>query len=124
VVEVQRLEVPISTPRIEGKRELKDLECNINCDTRSLSTTWGKSKRALTVIQCCCGFCPSFLDLCCCYIFSFIFFFFTFSIFAPFCILPGRGAPTFFIKFIWLPIYISKPCGGMSTADPWPFVMP
>jgi hypothetical protein len=50
VVEGQCLEVPISTPKVKGNRELYNLECNINYDARSLGSTWGKSKRALAVM--------------------------------------------------------------------------
>jgi hypothetical protein len=47
VVEGQRLEVSVSTPKIKGNRELHNLECDINYDARSLGSTRGKSKRAL-----------------------------------------------------------------------------
>jgi hypothetical protein len=43
----QRLEVPVSTPKIKGNTELHNLECDINYDARSLGSTRGKSKRAL-----------------------------------------------------------------------------
>jgi hypothetical protein len=46
-VEGQRLEVPVSIPKIKGNRELHNLECDINYDARSLGSTRGKSKRAL-----------------------------------------------------------------------------
>jgi hypothetical protein len=39
VVEGKRLEVPVSTPKIKGNRELHNLECDINYDARSLSST-------------------------------------------------------------------------------------
>jgi hypothetical protein len=38
VVGGQRLEVPVSTPKIKGNRELHNLECDINYDTRSLGS--------------------------------------------------------------------------------------
>lgn len=47
VVEGQRLEVQIFIPKFKGKRELQNLECNINYDARSLGFTRSKSKRAL-----------------------------------------------------------------------------
>jgi len=49
VVEGQHLEVPVSTPKIKGNREIHNLECDINSDARSLGSTRGKSKRALAV---------------------------------------------------------------------------
>jgi hypothetical protein len=39
VVEGQLLEVLVSTPKIKGNRELHNLECDINYDARSLSST-------------------------------------------------------------------------------------
>jgi len=50
VVEGQRLEVQIFIPKFKGKRELQNLECNINYDDRSLGFTRSKSKRALAVM--------------------------------------------------------------------------
>jgi hypothetical protein len=50
VVEEQRLEVPISTPKFKGKRELQYLECHINYVVGSLGSTRSKSKRALAVM--------------------------------------------------------------------------
>jgi len=50
VVEGQRLEVTVFTPKNKGNRELHNLECDINYDARSLGSTWGKSKRALDVM--------------------------------------------------------------------------
>jgi len=50
VVERQRLEVLISTPKVKGESELKNLECDINFDARSLGSGQGKSKRALVVM--------------------------------------------------------------------------
>jgi hypothetical protein len=47
VVEGQRLEVPVSTPKIKGNRELHNLECDINYDAKSLGSTQGRSKRAM-----------------------------------------------------------------------------
>jgi hypothetical protein len=47
VVDGQCLEVPVSTPKIKGNRELHNLECDINYDAKSLGSTRGKSKRAL-----------------------------------------------------------------------------
>jgi hypothetical protein len=37
VVEWQRLEVPVSTPKVKGNRELHNLECDINYDVRMRS---------------------------------------------------------------------------------------
>jgi hypothetical protein len=39
VVEGQHLEVPVSTPKIKGNRELHNLEYDINYDSRSLGST-------------------------------------------------------------------------------------
>lgn len=50
VDEGQRLEAPISTPKIKGKRKLKNLECDINFNARSLCSSPGKSKRTLAVM--------------------------------------------------------------------------
>jgi hypothetical protein len=50
VVEGQRLEVPIFTPKIKGKRGLQNLECDTNYDAWSLGSTRCKSKRALAVL--------------------------------------------------------------------------
>jgi hypothetical protein len=50
VDEGQRLEVPVSTPKIKVKRELKNLECDINFNARSLCSSRGKSKRTLAVM--------------------------------------------------------------------------
>jgi hypothetical protein len=49
VVEVQRLEVPVSTPKVKGNRELHNLGCDINYDARSLGSTRGKSKRVVVM---------------------------------------------------------------------------
>jgi hypothetical protein len=45
VVEGQHLEVPVSTPKVKGNRELHNLDCDINYDARSLGSTRSKSKR-------------------------------------------------------------------------------
>jgi hypothetical protein len=45
VVEGQYLEVPVSTSKVKGNRELLNLECDINYDAKSLGFTWGKSKK-------------------------------------------------------------------------------
>jgi hypothetical protein len=42
VVEGQRLEVPVSTPKVKGNRVLLNLECDINYDAKSLGSTRGK----------------------------------------------------------------------------------
>jgi hypothetical protein len=49
VVEGQRLEVPVSTLKVKRNRELHNLECDINYDARSLSSTQGKSKRVAVI---------------------------------------------------------------------------
>jgi hypothetical protein len=45
VVEGQHFEVPVSTPKVKGNRELHNLECDINYDARSLGSTRSKTKR-------------------------------------------------------------------------------
>jgi hypothetical protein len=46
VVEGQRLEVPISTTKVKGNREVLDnRECDTNYDAKSLGSTQGKSNR-------------------------------------------------------------------------------
>jgi len=98
----QRLEVPVSTPKIKGNTELHNLECDINYDARSLGSTRGKSKRALLWCNIAEGFWAGFywvflefllwLGLC-----RFFSCFFALSIFVSFCILPiCLGAPTLY----------------------------
>jgi hypothetical protein len=49
VVEGQRLEVLVSTPKVKGNRELHNLECDINYNARSLDSTRNKSKRVVVM---------------------------------------------------------------------------
>jgi len=45
VVEGQRLEIPVSIPKVKGIRKHHNLECDINYDARNLGSTRSKSKR-------------------------------------------------------------------------------
>lgn len=49
VVKEQRLEVPVSTPKVTGNREFHNLECDINYNARSLGSTRSKSKRVVVI---------------------------------------------------------------------------
>jgi hypothetical protein len=49
VVEGQRLEVLVSTPKVKGNRELHNLECDVNYNARSLDSTRNKSKRVVVM---------------------------------------------------------------------------
>ena len=50
--EGQRHEVVASMPKMEGRMELKNLECSINFDARGDSSCPGKGKRVLSVWWC------------------------------------------------------------------------
>ena len=45
-----RHEVPFFTPKLKGRRELKNLECSINFDGRSCGSCQGESKKALAMM--------------------------------------------------------------------------
>jgi hypothetical protein len=40
----------MSTPKLKGRRELKNLECSINFDAKSRGSSLGNSKKALAVM--------------------------------------------------------------------------
>ena len=46
----QRHEIPDSTPKFKGRRELKNLECSINFDAMDCGSCQGKSKKDLVVM--------------------------------------------------------------------------
>jgi hypothetical protein len=46
----QRHEIPDSTPKLKGRRELKNLECSINFDDRNHGSCQSKSKKDLVVM--------------------------------------------------------------------------
>jgi hypothetical protein len=41
----------VSTPKLKGRRELKNLEYSSNFDAKSRGSSLGKSKKALAVMQ-------------------------------------------------------------------------
>jgi len=43
--EEHRWEAPVSTSKFKGSREVKNLECSINCDAKGFGFSRGKAKR-------------------------------------------------------------------------------